>query len=51
MSEETILEGKTSVGQRCETDDSTLKPRSLASVKVDFGNIAVCQGRGQSAVS
>ena len=44
MSEETILEGKTSVGQGCEMDDSTLKPISLASVKINDWKLSVDQG-------
>ena len=41
---ETVSQGKTSSGQGCQTNPSTLKPTSLPSDKQFFGKIAVCQG-------
>ena len=45
-----ISQGKTSSGQGCQTDRPTLKPSSLASVKVNYWQKAVGQ-RAESAVS
>ena len=41
---ETVSQGKPSSRQGCRTDPSTLKPSSLASVKVIFCKTAVGQG-------
>ena len=43
--QETVSQGKTWSGQGCQTKRSTLKPSSLASVKVPYWRIAVGQGR------
>ena len=43
--QETVSQGKTSSGQGRQTDRSTLKSASLASVKANHWKIAVGQGR------
>ena len=39
-----VCQGKTSIGQRCQSKPSTLKPSSFASVKVNYKEIGVGQG-------
>ena len=47
---ETVSQGKTSSSNGRQTDRSTLKPSSLASVQVNYWKNAVRRSRGQSAV-
>ena len=42
--QQTVSQEKTSRGQGCKTDRSTLEPSILASVKVNYWKIAVGQG-------